>query len=191
MYRNEIAIRLILGCLGTVAARLGVTITPVFVESNMHYYRTYVRVQRRPDPQENIGYILHCNNCKHRRVSSVMDSKCQICRQDVSTAGSLWTGQIFEREFVQAMSLEVAGLNVNKACRRIIDRCVMESEMPGTYFTLDEVASSRGISPPSLEDAIRYLQRRGFLASPTSLDPTGFRTDARIDEVGEIFSSIT
>ncbi len=191
VYRNEIAIRLILGCLRTVAARLGVTITPVFVESNMHYYRTYVRVQSRPDPQENTGYILHCNNCKHRRVSPVMDSKCQVCRQDVSTAGPLWTGQIFERKFVQAMSSEVAGLNVNKACYRIIDRCVMESDMPGTYFTLDEVASRTGISPPSLEDAVRCLQRKDFLASPTSLDPTGFRTDARIDEVGEIFSSIT
>ena len=190
VYRNEIAIRLILGCLRSVAARLGVTVTPVFVESNMHYYRTYVMVQSRPDIQENMGYILHCGGCKHRSVSPAMEPKCRLCGHDVSTAGPLWTGQIFEKGFVQAMSSEVAGLGVSKVCQKIIDKCVMEADMPGTYFTLDEIASKMGISPPSLEGAIRRLQKNGFLASPTSLNPTGFRTDARIDEIEGIFSSI-
>ena len=44
-YGKETAIRLILGCLRIVAARLGVEIIPMFAESNMHYYRTYVQVQ--------------------------------------------------------------------------------------------------------------------------------------------------
>lgn len=189
-YRNEIAIRLILGCLRSVAARLGVTVTPVFVESNMHYYRTYVTVQSRPDVNENTGYILHCGGCKHRKISRATESECQLCGHGVSIAGPLWTGQIFEKEFVQAMSSEVAGLSINKVCQKIIDRCVMEADMPGTYFTLDEIASKMRISPPSLEDAICRLQKGGFLASPTSLNPTGFRTDARIDEIEGIFSSI-
>ena len=68
-YGNEIAIRLILGCLRTVSARLGVQVIPLFVESDMHYYRTYVKVLNRPDQQENIGYILHCKNCGHRKVT--------------------------------------------------------------------------------------------------------------------------
>lgn len=190
-YRNEIAIRLILGCLRSVAARLGVTVRPVFVESNMHYYRTYVMVQSRPDVNKNIGYILHCDGCKHRRVAPATEARCRLCgHDDVSTAGPLWTGQIFEKGFVQAMSLEIAGLNVGKACQKIIDKCVMEADMPGTYFTLDEIASRMRISPPSLESAIHNLQKNDFLASPTSFNPTGFRTDARIDEVEEIFASI-
>lgn len=189
-YRNEIAIRLILGCLRSVAARLGVTVTPLFVESNMHYYRTYVAVQSRPDVNENMGYILHCDNCKHRKVSLMAEPKCQLCGLDVGIAGPLWTGQIIEKKFVQAMSSEVAGLSIGKVCQKIIDKCVMEAGMPGTYFTLDEIASKMGISPPSLEDAVVCLQKGGFLASPTSLNPTGFRTNARIDEVEEIFSLI-
>ena len=43
-YGNEMAIRLILGSLRSVAARLGVKIIPMFVESEMHYYRTYVKI---------------------------------------------------------------------------------------------------------------------------------------------------
>ncbi|MCE2615210.1 MAG: tRNA (guanine-N1)-methyltransferase, partial [Nitrosopumilus sp. (ex Thoosa mismalolli)] len=68
-YGNEIAIRLVLGCLRTVAARLGVKVEPIFVESDMHYYRTYVRVFNKPDQEENMGYILHCKNCGHRKIS--------------------------------------------------------------------------------------------------------------------------
>jgi len=48
-YGNEIAIRLILGSLRAVSARLGVTIIPMFVESEMHYYRAYVKVLNKPD----------------------------------------------------------------------------------------------------------------------------------------------
>ena len=36
-YGNEMAIRLVLGCLRMVAARLGVEVEPMFVESDMHY----------------------------------------------------------------------------------------------------------------------------------------------------------
>ena len=54
------AIRLILGSLRSVAARLGIEIIPMFVESEMHYYRTYVKILNRIDQEENIGYIIHC-----------------------------------------------------------------------------------------------------------------------------------
>ncbi len=37
-YSNEIAIRLIHGCLDIVARRLDVQIVPQFVENDMHYY---------------------------------------------------------------------------------------------------------------------------------------------------------
>ena len=60
--------------------------------------------------------------------------------------------------------------------------------MPGTYYTVDEIASKMKISPLSLENTIKKLQEKGFVASPTSLEPTGFRTNARIDQMTEIFS---
>ena len=60
--------------------------------------------------------------------------------------------------------------------------------MPATYYTLDEIASKLKTSPLRLEKAIELLQKNGFSASPTSLEPTGFRTNARIDEIENIFS---
>ena len=188
-YGNEMAIRLILGCLRAVAARLGVTVIPLFVESDMHYYRTYVKVLNRPDQQENLGYILHCKKCGHRKTSLEQEQECELCKSKISIAGPLWIGKIFDKEFIQKMLEETPNLEVDKVCEKILQKCLLESEMPGTYFTLDEIAAKMKSSPPKLETAISNLQKNNFLASPTSFSPTGFRTDAKINEIIKIFQT--
>ncbi len=189
-YGNEIAIRLVLGCLRIVAARLGVQVIPLFVESDMHYYRTYVKVLNRPDQQENIGYILHCKNCGHRKITLEQEQECELCKLKISIAGPLWIGNIFNKEFIQDMLLEIQNLEVDKVCEKTLHKCLAESEMSGTYFTLDEIASKMKSSPPKLENAISYLQKNNFVASVTSFSPTGFRTDAKINEIMKIFQTI-
>ena len=188
-YGNEIAIRLILGCLRMVAARLGVKIIPLFVESDMHYYRTYVKILNRPDQQENIGYILHCKNCGHRKITLEQEQECELCKLKISIAGPLWIGNIFDKEFVQNMLLEIPNLEVDKVCEKTLHKCLAESEMSGTYFTLDEIASKMKSSPPKLENAVLNLQKNNFVASVTSFSPTGFRTDAKINEIIKIFQT--
>jgi tRNA (guanine26-N2/guanine27-N2)-dimethyltransferase len=189
-YGNEIAIRLILGCLRIVAARLGVQVIPLFVESNMHYYRTYVKVLNRPDQQENIGYILHCKNCGHRKITLEQEQECELCRLKISIAGPLWIGNIFNKEFIQNMLLEIQNFKVDKVCEKMLHKCLVESEMPGTYFTLDEIASKMKSSPPKLENAVSNLQKNNFVACVTSFNSTGFRTDAKINEIIKIFQTI-
>ena len=189
-YGNEIAIRLILGCLRMVAARLGVQVIPLFVESNMHYYRTYVKVLNRPDQQENIGYILHCKNCGHRKITLEQEQECELCKLKISIAGPLWIGNIFNKEFIQNMLLEIKNFEVDKVCEKTLHKCLAESEMPETYFTLDEIASKMKSSPPKLENAVTNLQKNNFVASVTSFSPTGFRTDAKINEIIKIFQTI-
>ena len=189
-YGNEIAIRLVLGCLRIVAARLGVQVIPLFVESDMHYYRTYVKVLNRPDQQENIGYILHCKNCGHRKITLEQEQECELCKLKISIAGPLWIGNIFNKEFIQDMLLEIQNLEVDKVCEKTLHKCLAESEMSGTYFTLDEIASKMKSSPPKLENAISYLQKNNFVASVTSFSPTGFRTNAKINEIMKIFQTI-
>ena len=45
-------------------------------------------------------------------------------------------------------------------------------------------------SPPKLEDIVENLQKNNFVASVTSFNPTGFRTNANIKEIVEVFQSI-
>jgi len=113
---------------------------------------------------------------------------CQICNSKLDIGGPLWIGQLFEKKFVVNMIEIAPKFVVDKRCGKILEKCVLESEMPATYYTLDEIASKMQKSPLKMKNAIKKLQDAGFMASPTSLNPTGFRTDCRIDEILKLLS---
>jgi tRNA (guanine26-N2/guanine27-N2)-dimethyltransferase len=186
-YSNEIAIRLILGCLEYVAGRLDIQIIPQFVQHDMHYYRVYVKILNRPGQKEQLGYIIHCKSCGRRKSVMEQEVICKICDCKLDVAGPLWVGQLFEKEFVMKMNNMVPKLVVDKRCEKILEKCILESEMPPTYYTLDEIASKMRRAPRKMKDAVKIIQDEGFLASPTSLNPTGFRTNCKIDEMIKSF----
>ncbi|MDA8721242.1 tRNA (guanine-N1)-methyltransferase [Nitrosopumilus sp.] len=182
-YGNEMAIRLILGSLRSVTARLGVKMIPMFVESEMHYYRTYVKILNRIDQEENLGFIIHCKNCGHRKTSLEQQHECELCKLKTSIAGPLWIGKIFDKEYVNDMIEEIPNLKIHKSCEKTLYKCLDEAEMPANYFTLDEIAKKIKSSPPKLEKIILNLKENGFTSSVTSFNPTGFRTNANINEI--------
>lgn len=186
-YGNEVAIRLILGCLRSVASRLDIEIKPLYVESNMHYYRVYVKIFNRPDQKEKLGYISHCNSCGHRKTTIEKESSCEKCNNVIKAAGPLWISKIFDKDFVSKMIEMESELNLGKDYQKILEKCLDEAEMPATYFTLDEIASKMKTSPSKLENSINMLQKNGFKASLTAFSPTGFKTNASIDQIIEIF----
>ena len=182
-YGNEMAIRLILGSLRSVASRLGVKMIPMFVESEMHYYRTYVKILNRIDQEENLGFIIHCKNCGHRKTALEGQHECELCKSKTSIAGPLWIGKIFDKEYVNEMIEEMPNLKIHKSCEKTLYKCLDEAEMPASYFTLDEIAKKIKSSPPKLEKIIMNLKENGFTSSVTSFNPTGFRTNANINEI--------
>jgi tRNA (guanine26-N2/guanine27-N2)-dimethyltransferase len=188
-YADEIAVRLILGCVHLVAARLDVEATPIFVENNMHYYRVYLRILNKADTRDMMGFISHCRSCGNREIAKQKKELCHMCNAKMEIAGPLWIGGLFEKEFLKDMLEEAPNLAVDKKCAKAIEKCILESDMPGCYYTLDEVAKMRKTSPASLEKSIMRLQENGFVSSPTSFNPTGFRTDCKINKILELFSS--
>jgi tRNA (guanine26-N2/guanine27-N2)-dimethyltransferase len=188
-FSNEIAIRLIIGCVSFVVGRLDISFQPLFVDHDMHYYRAYLRILNTPDQEENIGYIIFCRNCKDRYSHTSRQTKCRKCNHETEIAGPLWIGKLFEKKFVSKMRDIRKELTVHKRCERILDRSEAEAEMPPTYYTLDEIASKMNSAPLKLSDAISKLTSRGFKASMTSLNPSGFRTNCEIDEIIQIFST--
>ena len=188
-FSNEIAIRLILGCVSFVAGRLDISFESLFVDHDMHYYRVYLKILNTPEKGEKIGYIMFCSNCKDRHTKIVQQTECKKCGQKMQIAGPLWIGELFQKEFVGKMKSVLNSVTVNKRCEKIIERAELESELPPTYFTLDEIASKMKCAPLRLNDAIDRLTSHGFKASMTSLNPSGFRTDCEIDKIIEIFQN--
>ena len=76
---------------------------------------------------------------------------------------------------------------VDKKCEKTLQKCILEVDMPGTYYTLDEIASKSKTAPMGLDKIIKKLQKEGYQASPTSLNPTGFRTNCTIDNISKLF----
>jgi len=83
---------------------------------------------------------------------------------------------------------ESSNLKIQKSCEKTIHKCLEEAEMPGYYFTLDEIAKKIKTSPPKLEKVILNLKENGFTSSITSFNPTGFKTNANINEIIKIFN---
>lgn len=193
-FGNEIAIRLVLGSLRTVAARLDTSISPLFVESELHYYRVYVRITVRRDASDEIGYIAYCggilghNNtggCGSRILSAQPQQNCNICGRQVTNAGPLWTGPLFEESFVEEM-VQAMPSKAGRASHKQVAKAAAEANIrSGPYYTLDEIASRARTSPPRMTDVIYRLHEAGFTAAPTSLSPTGFRTDAPMDRIAD------
>ena len=182
-YGDEIALRLILGCTNMIAGRLDVKIEPLFVQNNMHYYKTYVKVLVRTGDDQDMGYILNCTNCGHRSAIKDPVGECDVCKSKAELAGPLWIGKIFDNDFVGSMITNEEKYQVDKSCRKLLERSREESHMPPTYFTIDELAHRKHSAPSSLSKSISKIKDAGFQATPTSLNPAAFRTDARIDEI--------
>ena len=188
-FSNEIAIRLIIGCIHLVSSRLDITIQPKFVDNDMHYYRVYLKILNKPEQEDKMGFIIYCKQCGMRKTVKSVIHECELCKGKIETAGPLWIGKIFDKEFVAIMKSEVKNLTVNKKCDIVLEKCYEESDLQPTYYTLDEIASRMKSAPLKLDSAIQKLQDSGFNASRTSLNPTGFRTNCKINDILKIFEN--
>ena len=187
-FSNEIAIRLIIGCIYLISSRLDITIQPKFVDNDMHYYRVYLKILNKPEQEDRMGFIIYCRQCGMRKSVKNIVSECELCKGKVETAGPLWIDRIFDKDFVEAMKDEVKNLTVNKKFDIILEKCYEESDLQPMYYTLDEIASRMKLAPLKLDSAIQKLRDSGFNASRTSLNPTGFRTNCQINDILKIFS---
>lgn len=67
--------------------------------------------------------------------------------------------------------------------KKILVTCTEELDDIPFYFLSDEIASRLMTNPKPLQKIIEQLRSIGYRASRTSLDPNGFKTDARIDQI--------
>lgn len=191
-YGNEVGIRLILGLVSMVASRLERGIRTLFVQSTRNYLRVYVLVRAGSEHADampgRLGCIHHCVSCDARSYShSRNDGKriCDTCRKAMKSAGPLWIDGIFDAEFLESMEEALQDCTVDKRCQTLLSLARDEVNMPPTYFSVDRVFRRLRAAPAPMARIIEKLRNSGFIASRTSLRTTGFRTDARYDEVCE------
>jgi tRNA (guanine26-N2/guanine27-N2)-dimethyltransferase len=188
-YGNETAIRLMLSLIALTASRLELAIKPVFVHATKHYLRVYAKISvsssQANEVYNNIGYVMHCFHCGHRfHTKEYGKGKCELCNTGLTVAGQLWTGPLYDKEFVKKMLEQ----DPDRQCKKVLEAAVEEASEIPYYFRADEISSKLKSNTYSLQRIIEKLHAAGFVASKTALNTSAFKTDARINSILDVIS---
>jgi len=187
-YCHELAVRLLAGCVATLAAKHDIGIRVVFSHCSDHYIRVYAEIgygaKKADESVKNLGYVLHCFNCLHRETAKGSFTKhiekCPECGSKMDYAGPLWLERIFDRQFCELMAKEnthAAFRNSGKIAK-LLSLAKAEAEAPATYYVLDRISGKLALPVPSVDALLQILRDSGFQAFPTHFSSRGIRTDA-------------
>ncbi len=187
-YCQELAVRLLAGCIATLAAKHDVGIRVVFSHCSEHYIRVYIEIgygaQKADESVKNFGYILHCFSCLHRETAEKPFAKtlekCPECGAPMEYAGPLWLGKIFDQQFCELMQKENVhtAFKNNAKIAKLLSLAKDEADAPVTYHVLDRVSQKLGLPVPSVTAFFQALRNSGYQAVPTHFNSRGVRTNA-------------
>ena len=187
-YCHELAVRLLTGCIATLAAKHDISISVVFSHCTDHYIRVYAEIaygaKKADESVKNLGYVLHCFNCLHRETAkdpfTKHIEKCPECGSKMDYSGPLWLERIFDRQFCELMAKEnthMAFRNSGKIAK-LLSLAKGEAEAQATYYVLDKISDKLALPVPSVDALLQILRDRGFQAFPTHFNSRGIRTGA-------------
>jgi tRNA (guanine26-N2/guanine27-N2)-dimethyltransferase len=187
-YCHELAVRLLAGCVATLAAKHDIGICVIFSHCTDHYIRVYAEVgygAKKADVSvKNLGYVLHCFNCLHRETVKDPFTKrleqCPECGSKMDYAGPLWLENIFDRQFCELMEKENTHTAFRNSGRiaKLLSVAKGEAEAPATYYMLDKISGKLALPVPSVNAMLQILRDSGFQAFLTHFNSRGIRTDA-------------
>jgi tRNA (guanine26-N2/guanine27-N2)-dimethyltransferase len=195
-YCHELAVRLLAGCVATVAAKHDIGVHVVFSHSTDHYIRVYAQITygaKKADASiKNLGYVLHCFNCFHRETVKALSAKffekCPECGSRMDWAGPLWLEKIFDSKFCERVAQENrrTALRNSGKIGRLLDLAKDEAEAPATYYVIDKISDKLALPVPSVSAMLQKLHDRGFRAFLTHFNSRGVRTNAPSSAVQEL-----
>ena len=195
-YCHETGIRILAGFVALTLSKYAKLIEVKMSHSTEHYMRLYLEIKkgskRTDESLKNIGYISHCKHCLHRQTStglaSPIDEVCPVCGEKLVHAGPLWLGKIQDGEFIQKMIDEAANKKINseKEALKLLNKCLVESDAPATFYDVHSICKSLKISAPKFELILNELEKEGFKALRTHYNPIGIKSDAGIESMKNI-----
>src|SRR5665647_563391 len=139
-YCHELAVRLLAGCMASLAAKHDIGIRILFSHSTDHYIRVYAQIgygcQKGDESLKNTGYILHCFSCLHRETTHqpLGSLQCPECGSRMDWTGPLWVASIFDGGFIDLMIKENKSVAFRNSARitRLLASIKEEASAPIT-----------------------------------------------------------
>ncbi|MEM2995264.1 MAG: tRNA (guanine(10)-N(2))-dimethyltransferase [Candidatus Bathyarchaeia archaeon] len=186
-YCHELAVRLLVGCLATTAAKHDMGVNVLFSHSTDHYVRLYAKIEhgaKKADASlENMGYVLHCFDCFHRETIKEPfhhSGKCGECGSKLGVAGPLWLGKIVDGNFCSLMMEELRKrtFRLREKLEKILNLTRSEADAPITYYVIDKICDKLAMPTPPIKKVCEALENEGFQATLTHFTFKGLRTNA-------------
>jgi tRNA (guanine26-N2/guanine27-N2)-dimethyltransferase len=176
---HEVGLRILLGCLCREAAKYDRSIEPFLCYATDHYLRTYVRVTN--------GKAAA--NKSMASFQSIMSTSVPLSQGTAAPVGPLWMGTLQDASVIQEIRALLPAKQLHSASqlRKLLLLLEDEAEGPPFFYTTNDLSSHLGCSPPSMGQIVDYLQARGYIVTRTHSIPTGFKTDAPLGVIAEVF----
>ena len=186
-YCHELAVRLLAGCMASLAAKHDIGIRILFSHSTDHYIRVYAQIgygcQKADESIKTTGYILHCFNCLHRETAPKIFGKtdlCPECGAKIDYAGPLWIGSIGDPAFIEQIIKENQSTAFRNSAKitKLLTLTKNEAVAPATYHVIDKLSGKLRLPAPSVQAFLTALKSSGYQAVQTHFNTRGIKTDA-------------
>jgi tRNA (guanine26-N2/guanine27-N2)-dimethyltransferase len=176
---HEIGLRILLGCLCREAAKHDRGIEPLLCYTTDHYIRLYVQI----------------NNGKNAADSSmaqwsiIQARDVPLSQGNATPVGPLWLGKLGKKTVLQEIRTiaSIKVLNTKHLLWKLLFLLEEEADAPPFFYTTNDLSSLLKVSPPTMEYIFERLRSKGFIVTRTHCTPTGFKTNAPLNIITEVF----
>ena len=205
VFSHELGLRILLGCCVRTAARYDLCLKPLLVHATDYYYRLYLHgIHSRSATNnnlENIGYVLAHNRSSEYDIINRNDlytdfqADSNINNNYISTKksnliGPLWTGRLYQPEFIDNLSIGSHKLGTEKQLVKMLSLWREEANAPLGFYDANALASELKITTPPLTKILSALSKTGHFVSRTHFNPNAFKTEASFKEISQVMRNI-
>jgi len=184
-FYHEVGIRILIKRIVEEGAKHDYAFRPIFSYSYKHHFKVFfmkeIGAKRTDQIVKNIGYLVYCDRCLYREGLFLENLKrtCPFCGNRLLTAGPLWIGELWDREFLQKVWSLRGSIELSQETVKILKAINEEGYINSVgFYTLSALAEVFKI--PNLPPKGRILEL--FEGKQTHFTPQGFRTSISHEE---------
>jgi tRNA (guanine26-N2/guanine27-N2)-dimethyltransferase len=176
---HEIGLRILLGFLCREAAKYDRGVEPLLCYSTDHYLRIYVQLKK--------GKNTANTAMKQFKMISVQDVP--LASHEQPWVGPLWLGDLASRTVLEEVRtlLFTKELHTKNLLWTLLNLLEEEAGAPPFFYTTNDLSSLLKVSPPTMDHIFNRLEENGYCVTRTHCTPTGFKTNAPLDLIKEVF----
>ncbi|HUT00156.1 MAG TPA: tRNA (guanine(10)-N(2))-dimethyltransferase [Candidatus Thermoplasmatota archaeon] len=176
---HEIGLRILLGFICREAAKYDRGIEPLLCYTTDHYIRIYVQ-------------IINGKNAANSSMAQFLSIPARdipLSKGNTTVVGPLWMGKLQKKPILQEIRTIMSSktLSTKNILWNLLYLLEEESDAPPFFYTTNDLSSLLKQSPPTMDHIFEHLRNKGFIATKTHCTPTGFKTNAPLDVITEVF----